>query len=131
MEPYWVSRLPERSLTGRAANLAVSRDLHGFHMYGADLCLIADILGWSAYVIDFHLHHTSPGYVDVTYHQAKADLRNKYQRAFRPRWIKTPMLHPVFISGHAALFTGARILHKLGFWPRLRGNAAVAKQSEG
>ncbi len=126
--PARVSTLDENFIVvRRAANLAVSRDLKGFHMYGADLCLIADILGWSAYVIDFHLHHISPGSVDASYHQAKAELRQKYGRALRPRWIKTPMLHPIFIGGHPALFAVARILRKLGFWPRLNGRAAMER----
>ena len=126
--PARVSTLDENFIVvRRAANLAVSRDLKGFHMYGADLCLIADILGWSAYVIDFHLHHTSPGNGDASYHTAKVDLRRKYERALRPRWIKTPMLHPIFISGHPGLFAAARILRKLGFWPRLNAASAVER----
>ena len=38
----------------RAANLSLSHDLDGFHLYGTDLCLIADVLGGNRYVIDFH-----------------------------------------------------------------------------
>lgn len=130
--PVQVSTLDENFIVvRRAANLALSRDLHGFHMHGADLCLVADVLGWSAWVIDFHLHHTSPGKVDSSYHHAKFQLRDKYQRAFRARWIKTPMLHPVFLSGQAALIAAARILHRLGFWPRLRPAAAVQRNVSG
>lgn len=39
------------------ANLAVSRDLEGFHLWAADLCLHARLLGWSSWVINFHLWH--------------------------------------------------------------------------
>ena len=124
--PAKVTSLDENFIVvRRAANLAVSRDLKGFHMYGVDLCLIADVLGWTAYVIDFHLRHTSAGNVDASYHQGKVDLRRKYQRALRPRWIKLPTLHPVFVGGHQGLFLGARLLRKLGFWPRLSEKASV------
>ena len=37
----------------RATNLSLSHDLDGFHLYGTDLCVIADILGGNCYVIDF------------------------------------------------------------------------------
>jgi NaMN:DMB phosphoribosyltransferase len=51
-------------LIKKQANLAVSSDLRGFHFYGADICLIASILGYNAYVIDFHLYHESTGNMD-------------------------------------------------------------------
>ncbi len=73
----------------RDANLAVSHDLAGFHMYGADLCLISDILGRSAYVIDFHLLHKSGGSLDRRFYAVREAFMRKYSRAFRPRWIAT------------------------------------------
>lgn len=86
----------------RAANLALSRDLSGFHWYGSDLCLIADVLGWNAYVIDFHLFHKSGGYQDNAYRAIRRDLSAKYRRAFRTRWyyaIGTYTHRPTLITG--------------------------------
>ena len=56
--PIRVSGLDENFLiVRRDANLAVSRDLRGFHLYGAELCIVAHFQGFTSYVVDFHLHH--------------------------------------------------------------------------
>ena len=77
----------------RDANLALSHDLEGFHLYGADLCIIADILGRSAYVVDFHLHHKSGGVPNSGFYQMRLAMMRKYARALRPRWIRTTCTH--------------------------------------
>jgi hypothetical protein len=73
----------------RGSNVALSHNLGGFHLYGADLCIVADLLGRTAYVIDFHLHHKSGGNIDSRFYAARSALIAKYRRAFRPRWIRT------------------------------------------
>lgn len=70
----------------RRANLALSSDLQGFHHYGVDLCIIADILGWRSYVIDFFLRHNSGGTFDQIYEESLLAIEAKYNRALRPRW---------------------------------------------
>src|SRR3569833_1209222 len=45
----------------KAANLSLSNDLDGFHLYGTDICLVADILGYNSYVVQFKLLHKSLG----------------------------------------------------------------------
>ena len=88
--PARVVALDENFIVARRqANLALSHDLTGFHLYGADLCTIADILGRSAYVIDFHLHHKSAGKSDGGFYQARLAMMRKYARALRPRWVNT------------------------------------------
>lgn len=82
----------------REANLALSRNLNGYHWYGSDLCIIADILGWSSYVIDFHLLHKSGGSMSATFTAQGHALRTKYQAAFRPRWQYVVTKQPVYIS---------------------------------
>jgi len=102
----------------RRSNLSLSRDLSGFHLYGADLCVIAGILGYTSYVIDFHLRHRSGGRGDASFSAARTALVRKYARSFRSRWIRTACAM-VFLSGTplvgAALshpfFT--RILHRV------------------
>ncbi len=67
----------------REAGLRPSEMLSGFHLYGTDLCLQARMAGHSAWVIDFHLRHLSPGHVDAGF------LRQ--QEAFERQWGQRPV----------------------------------------
>jgi hypothetical protein len=88
--PTRVTALDENFIVVRAdANLALSHDLSGFHLSGADLCILADVLGRTAWVIDFHLLHKSPGRMDSGFLAAKDAVIEKYRRAFRSRLITT------------------------------------------
>lgn len=98
----------------RLANLALSRDLAGFHHYAADLCTIADILGWRTYVIGFYLRHHSGGTFDVVYNRSRDAITAKYARALRPRWVHLVTLQPFFISGNGAGARRARLVRLLG-----------------
>ena len=97
--PQRVFSLDENFIVARRdANLCLSRDLSGYHMYGPDLCVMADVKGDHCYVIDFHLRHLSGGTLDGSF-QAGADaFGRKYARAFRSRWIQTTVT-AVFLSG--------------------------------
>ncbi|MCR6629390.1 MAG: hypothetical protein NVV74_04665 [Magnetospirillum sp.] len=101
----------------RSANLALSADVGGYHLYGADLCLMADLLGHSAHVVDFHLHHLSPGNADASFAAARRCIIAKYQRALAPRWVTTTCT--AFVAGGGALSTlagtrwGAKLLRSL------------------
>jgi hypothetical protein len=84
--PTRVMSLDENFIVARRdANLALSRDMEGFHWYGSDICIIADILGYGSYVIDFHLLHHSAGKTSLEFHRAQQALDWKYRRAFRSR----------------------------------------------
>lgn len=80
------------------ANLALSSDLKGFHMYGPDLCLIAEVLGYQSYVVDFNLLHKSEGNADASFYKLRRELIWKYQRAFRSRFMSTTITR-LYISG--------------------------------
>ncbi len=92
-----IGSLPERALSldenflvlKRSARVGLSRDLTGFHFYGADLCLAADVMGYTAYVINFHLRHLSDGRISPAFYQARKAFRAKWSRALRPRWMQT------------------------------------------
>jgi hypothetical protein len=85
-------------LVRRDANLALSRDLKGYHWYGSDLCIVASVLGWSSYVIDFHLRHKSGGNKDTQFYKIRYAFRDKLAKAFRPRWHFSITWEPFFIS---------------------------------
>jgi hypothetical protein len=89
--PAKVTSLDENFLiVRRDARVGFSHDLTGFHFYGADICLHAAQMGYSAYVIDFHLQHLSPGNnKDRSFAEAEVQFRSKWSRAFTPRWIQT------------------------------------------
>ncbi len=73
----------------RSARVGFSADLSGFHFYGADICLAADIMGYSSYVIDFHLLHLSAGKKDKSFARMEDAFRKKWSHALRPRWLQT------------------------------------------
>ncbi len=88
--PARVKSLDENFLVvKRAARLTVSRDLDGFHFYGTDLCLVARVLGWSAWVIDFHLRHGGAGKKDPSYFATARRIVAKYGAAFRVGRVQT------------------------------------------
>lgn len=66
-----------------------SYDLSGFHFYGADMCLMAEIAGGSAYVIDFHLHHGGDGQRGPAFREARKKFIAKYAPIFPGRTVST------------------------------------------
>ena len=88
--PARVTSLDENFIiVRRNSRLGFSRDLDGFHFYGADICLHAAQMGYNAYVIDFHLEHLSPGKKGSDFAAAEVAFREKWSRALSPRWIQT------------------------------------------
>jgi len=69
-------------------NLTISSDLNGFHLYGVDLCIIADFLGYSSYVIPFMVKHLSLGNVKELKKQVPGFV-TAYGKKLRSRYIQT------------------------------------------
>lgn len=118
--PARVMSLDENLIVARrAARLSCSRDLEGFHLYGADICLVADVLGWSAWVIDFHVRHLSAGRKDASFHAAERRFRAKWSRALRPRYVQTTctLIH----------IAGGAVANALGRWSE-RSVAALSRR---
>jgi hypothetical protein len=88
--PSLVYSLDENFLVFRAdARTGLSADLGGFHLYGTDACLQAELRGLKSYVIDFHLRHHSPGAVDESYFECLRRFEEKYSAAFKSRRLRT------------------------------------------
>lgn len=88
--PSHVHSLDENFLLVKSeANLAVAGDLSGFHLYGTDICLVAECLGWNCYAIDFNITHKSSGKMNKSFYEISGQLQKKYNRFFRGRYIKT------------------------------------------
>lgn len=77
-------------LIKKEANLSVSNDINGFHLYGSDLSLIASILGYTTYVIDFHLYHKSAGTCGTNFYSVKEQMIQSYAKKLRFRALRTP-----------------------------------------
>ncbi len=89
--PIRVATLDENFIVVRQeANLAVSRDLTGFHLYGTELALVANRLGCNVYVVDFHLRHRGRGIIDDSFYTSRQALIDKCKTACRWRWLTTP-----------------------------------------
>jgi len=71
-----------------AAQLSVSSDIGNFHFYGTDLCIVADLLGYSAYVIPFMVNHLSKGNLDDL-EMKKPAFVEKYGYKLRSRFMQT------------------------------------------
>jgi hypothetical protein len=113
--PAKVDSLDENFLIVKnGLNIGLSRDLNGFHFYGTELCLQSSLRGYNSYVIDFHLHHLSPGNIDNYFNSCKKDLIKKYEYALRPRFIQTSCTY-MYISGFSTLnaFLNNKLIFRL------------------
>lgn len=72
-------------LMRRARPVVGSYDLHGFHFYGPDLCLQAELSGGSAHVIDFHLRHHGGGTKDASFEDSRERFIEKYRKIYPGR----------------------------------------------
>jgi hypothetical protein len=99
--PHRVRSLDENFIIVRSdARIALSGDLSGFHLYGTDICLVADILGYSAWVIDFHLNHLGAGTMGPAFAASEQAFRKKWRHALRDRRLQTTCTY-MNVSGRA------------------------------
>jgi hypothetical protein len=82
----------------KSALLTVSGKLKGFHFYATDMALMADILGYNVYVIDFMVKHLSKGNYDEAFYNQLETVKQNYSTSFRDRFIESPSAR-LFLSG--------------------------------
>jgi hypothetical protein len=122
--PVRTCGLDENFLVVRTdANLGLSCDLSGFHLYAADLCLHAQLLGRTCYVVNFHLRHLSPGKGDASFFRGVDAFVSKYRRAFAPRWVTTPSA-VMFLTANSLV--GALLNSRLGVATAKRAGSLLA-----
>ncbi len=87
--PLKVNSLDENLLIIKTnALLTVSSDIKTFHFYGTDICVIADVLGYTSYVIPFLVQHLSKGNLKDM-EEKKPSFIEKYGYKLRSRFIQT------------------------------------------
>jgi hypothetical protein len=74
----------------KLSGLQFSQNLNGFHLYGTDLCLQAELNGYSCYVIDFHLLHKSTGNMNESFFKAREEFIKSYSGKIRAGYLRTP-----------------------------------------
>jgi hypothetical protein len=72
-------------LMRRSRPVLPSLDLTGFHFYGPDLCLQAELQGGSAWVIDFHLRHHGRGTKGPSFIECRDRFVDRYRGIFPGR----------------------------------------------
>lgn len=89
--PQRVFTLDENFMvTRRDRRVALSADLSGFHLYGSDICMVADVLGYSSYVIDFHLKHLGSGGASPSFLACRDAFKRKWSYFSRERAVQAP-----------------------------------------
>ena len=97
--PAHVTSLDECFLVVRKqSGTRLSNNISGFHLYGTDICLIAEMLGWRAFVIDFHIRHLGEGSIRQDYFDAAAAFEKKWSYQLRDRYLRTTA-KSMYLSG--------------------------------
>jgi hypothetical protein len=83
----------------RKSGVRCSCDLSGFHLYGSDIALNAEELGFTSYVIGFHLKHFGHGATGEAFAACRRAFQSKWSKISRHRVLQTPctfmFLNPV------------------------------------
>lgn len=87
--PARVMSLDENLLIiNKASGITVSGNLSGFHLYGTDLCIVAELLGYNCYVIPFMVKHLSLGNLEDLERHVKAFIES-YGKKLKSRYVET------------------------------------------
>lgn len=120
--PVKVSSLDENLLIiKKEALLTVSADIKTFHLYGTDICIIADFLGYSSYVIPFMVKHLSLGNLKDL-NKYKDEFVKLYGKKIRSRYVETTCTK--FYLSNSGLknrvYNSAIIFALIKFWQKIK-----------
>ena len=88
--PARCESLDENFLVVKAATgLRMSNDLKSFHFYGTDICQSLKRMGYTSWVVDFHLFHKSSGIKGADFIRAARDMELKLRQIRRLKRIFT------------------------------------------
>lgn len=120
--PQRVYSLDENLLIIKSsANLTVSADLENFHLYGTDICIIADFLGYTSYVVEFMVNHLSKGNLDQLEKHVPAFVE-AYSHKLRERFVQTTCTK-FYIGGNKitnSVVNSAPVFFWVKAWQRLK-----------
>ena len=101
--PSKVMSLDENFIVVRRDSLVgCNVQLSGFHLYGLDLVNNAYQLGYSAYVVDFHLLHKSAGNADKSYYDVQRQIMEVYRKKMKGKVFQA-MCSRFFVSNSKLL----------------------------
>ncbi len=106
-----------------SAGLTISSDLEDFHLYGTDLCIIADFLGYSCYVVDFMVTHLSEGNLVQLDKHVPAFIE-AYSHKLRERFVQTTCTK-FYLGGNKItnnVVNSAPVFFWIKAWHRLKNN---------
>jgi hypothetical protein len=86
-------------------------------------CIVAHFLGYTTYVVDFHLRHLSPGPKGPTFDAVRSAMIAKYNRSLRPQMVTTTTT-TVFLGRQVVLSAVLNSFVVLGIARRLGRFAA-------
>ncbi len=87
--PVKVFSLDENFLIFKTeASVGISSNINSFHLYGTDICLHADMQGYSCYVIPFMINHLSKGNLKDLKNYT-SEFINLYGYKLRSRFVQT------------------------------------------
>lgn len=66
-----------------------SLDLEGFHFFGTDICLQAELAGGASFIIDYLVHHHGEGTRGFSFRRQKRAIAEKYRKLFPGRKVRT------------------------------------------
>jgi hypothetical protein len=126
--PCKVNSLDENLLIIDAQKrLTISADFGGFHFYGTDLCIIADFLGYTSYVIPFMVNHLSSGNLKDMEKYRKPFI-NTYAKKLQGRYIQTTCTK-FYLSNSSfknKLYNTPFIFFFIKAWQRFKYNKELA-----